>query len=334
MREYSEEIVEAIKENVDIVEFIGDYVELHKKGREYFGKCPFHDERTGSFSVTPRNQTYFCFGCQKGGDIITFCQDFLDMSYDKTIEYLGGVAGITPEKTRISPAVRFIRKTAKKKKNKQVAEKHKILDPRIMRNFQKREITKWVQEGIPQKVMDFYEVRYDQQSKRIVYPVYDHAGNLINIKGRTIYDNYKDLDIPKYINYEPVGDLDYFQGFYAKKSALLDSKEIIIFESLKSVMKADSYGYMNSVSAETSHITIFQARILIKMHCDVVLAFDSDVPLFKIKNNDVIKQLCQFTNVFVVTDTKGLLGKREEKNSPVDKGKDVWDELYETRIKL
>ena len=63
MEEYSDELIEEIKDNIDIVDFIGEYVDLRRKGREYFCNCPFHEERTGSFCVTPSIGFYYCFGC-------------------------------------------------------------------------------------------------------------------------------------------------------------------------------------------------------------------------------------------------------------------------------
>lgn len=335
MEEHSEELIEEIKESIDIVDFIGEYVELKKKGREYFGNCPFHDERTGSFSVTPHKGVYYCFGCKKGGDIIDFCQDYLNMTYEQAINYLGSEAGISTVKTKISPTVRYLRKSTRKRKNKQIPEPHKILDKSVLSDFERRKITKWIEEGIPQSIMDYYMVMYDKESNRIVYPVFDNSGNLINVKGRTLFDNYKDYNIPKYMNYYPVGDLDYFQAFCFKKKKILDrSKEVIIFESLKSVMKLDSFGIYNSISSETSQINIFQVRELVQLHCDVVIAFDSDVSLEEIKKKDTIQLLCHFTNVYVVYDSNGLLGGKTEKNSPVDKGKEIWEELYKQRIKI
>lgn len=334
MEEYSEELIEEIKESIDIVDFIGEYVELKKKGREYFGNCPFHDERTGSFSVTPHKGVYYCFGCKKGGDIIDFCQDYLNMTYEQAINYLGSEAGISTVKTKISLTVRYLRKSTRKRRNKQIPEPHKILDKSVLSDFERRKITKWIEEGIPQSIMDYYMVMYDKESNRIVYPVFDNSGNLINVKGRTLFDNYKEYNIPKYMNYYPVGDLDYFQAFCFKKNILDRSKEVIIFESLKSVMKLDSFGIYNSISSETSQINIFQVRELVQLHCDVVIAFDSDVSLEEIKKKDTIQLLCHFTNVYVVYDSSGLLGGKTEKNSPVDKGKEIWEELYKQRIKI
>lgn len=279
---------------------------------------------------------YYCFGCKKGGDVITFCQEHLNMSYERAVSYLCGIAGLSDEKTEISTTVKYLKKAARKKKKQQLPVTHPILDEKILNDFEHRRITKWIEEGIPQSIMEKYGVRYDKRANRIVYPVYDNDGNLINVKGRTLYDGYKDFDppIPKYMNYYPVGDLDYLQGFCFKKDIIQQYKEIIIFESLKSVMKLDSYGQPNSVSSETSELTIFQVKTIIGLHCDVVIAFDNDVSLEKILEKETIQLLMRFVNVYVVIDKNGLLGKVSDKNSPVDKGKDIWDRLYQTKIKL
>lgn len=338
MEGYSEELIEQIKDNIDIVDFIGEYVDLRRRGREYFGNCPFHNERTGSFTVTPRKQLFYCFGCKKGGDVIDFVVEYLKISKDQAIEYLANVAGIKTEKVTISKTVSYLRKSKKKKdKRKKEAEKHRVLSKSLLQDFKKIEIEKWIEEGIPQWIMDKYEIMYDSKSKRIVYPVYDNYGKFINIKGRTIFDNYKDFNppIPKYINYYPVGDLDYFQGFSKKAKFLLKQKEIIIFESIKSVMKLDSFGQYNSVSSETSQLTEFQIRFLISCKFNsVVLGFDSEISLEDIKEKETVKLLKCFTNVYVVYDSNNLLGDKADKNSPVDKGVEIWKELYKNKIKI
>lgn len=335
MKEYDDELIEEIKDSIDIAEFIGEYIHLTKKGKEYFGKCPFHDERTGSFTVTPHKRMYYCFGCKCGGDIITFCQEHMSMTYDMAVKYLAGLAGLSAERTQISSSVKYLKK-ANRKKKVEIPTQHQILNPCILDGFEKRRISKWVEEGIPQEIMERYGVRYDKRSNRIVYPVYDTNGNLINIKGRTLYDNYKDFDppIPKYMNYYPVGDLDYLQGYNFKKEIIQQKKEIIVFEAFKSVMKADSYGQLNSVSSETSQINKYQVKILIKSHCDVVIAFDNDVSLDAILAKEEIQMLKKFTNVFAIIDTEKLLGDISDKNSPADKGKEIWEILYKTKIKI
>ena len=339
MKEYDEELINEIKDKIDIVEFMSEYTTLKRRGRDWFGKCPFHDERTASFSVTPQKNTYYCFGCGEGGDVITFCQKFLSMTYEETIKYLSGLAGVNAEKTEVCSPVKFFRKI-KRRKSAAVAVEHKIIDPYILTTFEYKRIAEWEEEGIPQAIMEQYGVAYDRHADpkydRIVYPVYDLKGNLINIKGRTLCENFKDMSppIPKYMNYYPVGDLDYFQGLNYKYDKIIVAGEVIVYESFKSVLKADSFGYYNTISAETSTLTIFQVRLLISMHVDVVIAFDSDVPFEKIKSKDEIQILSLFTNVFIAFDKDKILGDPALKNAPVDCGKEKWDHIYGGKLKI
>lgn len=340
MKEYDEELISEIKDRIDIVDFISEYTELKRRGRDWFGKCPFHDERTASFSVTPTKQTYYCFGCGVGGDVISFCTSYLDMTYEEAIQYLAGLAGLSAEKTEVCSSVRFFKKMQRKKKVTNASTGHKVIDSKILKTFEYGEIVEWEKEGIPQSIMQQYGVAYDRHEDhrydRIVYPVYDLGGNLINIKGRTLCENYKEMipQIPKYMNYYPVGDLDYFQGLNFKYNQIIEIGEIIVYEAFKSVMKAESFGYMNTVSAETSTLTIHQVKVLISMHVNVVLAFDSDISFEKIKSKDEIQLLSKFTNLYIVFDKDRILGDPSLKNSPVDCGKEKWEKLYRGKFKI
>ena len=170
----------------------------------------------------------------------------------------------------------------------------------------------------------------DDRSNRIVYPVYDSDFRLIGIKGRTRFKNYKELKIMKYMNYHKIGILDYFQGMKQAQSSVVDKKEIIIVEGLKSVMKLDQWGYHNVVSAETSTLNEYQIELLIRMKLrNVIIAFDKDVELSKIR--ECTKLLKRFINVYVVYDRWKFLN---DKDSPPDCGRDVWETLYERRIRL
>ena len=337
MKQWDEAFIEEVIESVDIVEFIGEYVDLERRGIHYFASCPFHDEDTASFCVTPSKHFYSCFGCGEHGNVITFCMKQLDMTYDDAVEYLAGIAGLAAEKQSISSSVSFFKKL--KRKNKLIHENpkpHLILDKETLKQFDYGFVKLWQDEGIPQNIMDKYGVGYDRRSQRIVYPVYDNNGNLINIKGRTTVADYKHHDppIPKYINYQPVGDMDYFQGMNFKKDLIKDVGECILFESFKSVMKADSYGYPNSVSVESHKINKYQVRLLLKLQCDIVIAFDKDVSINEIRNMDTVNKLKMFTNVYVIVDKNNLLGGADEKNSPVDKGKEIWEKLYEEKLRI
>ena len=134
----------------------------------------------------------------------------------------------------------------------------------------------------------------------------------------------------KYMNYYKIGTVDYFQGMKQAESFIKEKKEIIILEGLKSVMKVDSWGYHNAVSAETSTLNEYQIELLVKMSVkNVVIAFDKDVQFKKIKKFTSL--LKKFTNCFAIIDNKKLLN---DKDSPCDKGLDVWKQLYERRVRL
>ena len=85
---YSEEIINEISSKVDIVDVISPYVSLKKKGNTYFGLCPFHNEKTGSFSVSPQKQMFYCFGCGKGGNAYTFLMQHENMTFPEAVETL------------------------------------------------------------------------------------------------------------------------------------------------------------------------------------------------------------------------------------------------------
>jgi len=208
-----------------------------------------------------------------------------------------------------------------------------ILDESILNNYKTEYPQEWIEEGINPKIMAKYNVRIDDNANRIIYPVYDKDFNLIGIKGRTRYKDYKERNLMKYQNYYKIGTTDFFTGMKENLDIIKQKNEIIIFEGIKSGMKAEAWGYDNWVASETSHLNDEQIKILLDLKIkEVIIAYDNDVELQKIK--DCTKMLRKFTNVFVIYDKKGLLGKKTDKMSPVDKGKDIWDILYKERMKI
>ena len=99
---YSDELIEKICEANDIVDVISQNVKLVKKGNSYFGLCPFHNEKSASFSVTPSKQMYYCFGCGAGGNVITFVRQYENYSFKEAVEYLADRANIELPKTEYS----------------------------------------------------------------------------------------------------------------------------------------------------------------------------------------------------------------------------------------
>ena len=91
---YSDDIIEEVRQKNDIVDVVSQYVKLTRKGSSYFGLCPFHNEKTPSFSVTPGKQMYYCFGCGAGGNVYTFIQEYENHTFPEAVKMLADRAGV------------------------------------------------------------------------------------------------------------------------------------------------------------------------------------------------------------------------------------------------
>ncbi len=104
---FSDEIIEEVRSRSDIVDVISQYVRLARKGSTYFGLCPFHNEKTGSFSVSPNKQMYYCFGCGAGGNVFTFLMQYENFTFGEAMETLAERAGVELPKQEQSQAQRM-----------------------------------------------------------------------------------------------------------------------------------------------------------------------------------------------------------------------------------
>ena len=333
MAEYDVEMIEKIEANVDLLDYISQTIYMTQKGVDYFGSCPLHVDKTPSFSVTPEKNKYYCFSCGRGGGIISFLRQYEGLSMDEAVKKAAKLGNFDIGSMCQSETVSLIKKF-RKAKQKEPKYEHPVLDYAEYEQHSKETVSEWLDEGIRQEEIDLFDIRIDRKTNRIIYPVYDAEGNFINIKGRTRFKNFKLLDIAKYINYYKVGCLDYFQGWQQAKQYVEEKNEVIIFESIKSVMKCHGWGYKNCISAESHSLSDWQIRLLIKMRVDVVFAYDKDVSYCSPEVQKQLEKLKRFTNVYIINDREGLLGDADEKNSPADMGKHIWELLYEKKTRV
>lgn len=331
---YDDDMLRQINEEADLYAYVSQSLELEQRGEDYFTHCPLHTDKTPSLSFTPAKNSYYCFSCGKAGGMIGYLIDFEGMSFEDAVEKAARLANVDLSKMCQSKTMTFLKKYRMMKSKQKEVYEHPILPASAIEKFKKCKIPEWLNEGIEQEVMDLFGVRFDEYGNRIVYPVYDIEGNLINVKGRTRYENYKKMKIAKYINYYEVGVMDYFQCLEKTLPYIQEKNEVIIFESIKSVMKAYGWGYKNCVSAEKHVLTPEQIDLLIKMRVNVVLAYDSDIRYTKDEVKRDIDKLRRLTNVYVIDDPQRLLGGAETKNAPVDCGLDIWEELYFNKRKV
>ena len=330
--------VSEIVEQIDIVEYISQYIDLEQRGREWWGLSCFNVENTPSFSVDREKKVWSDFSSGKSGNLVSFVMEHDNVSLGEAVHRLKDYAGITDgdesgqpvkrlEATRV--ALRYRNKTREPPKSLA-----KPMAPNCMAQyeFRKDKLQLWVDEGISWRTLRRYGVRYDAFDDRIVYPIKDYDGNIISICGRTCDPDYKEKGLRKYTYLQRIGTLDTIYAFSDNRQAILDANEIILFEGAKSCMKAAEWGVNNTGALLTSHLSIGQLRFLIHLcgfnDVRVVFALDSDID---IRKDDNIRRLCGYARVQWLMNRDGLL---LPKDSPTDRGREVFENLYERRENL
>ena len=330
------EIAEML-ERCDIVEYISQYVNMELRGEEWWGISPFTNppEKTPSFSVHPKKGSFYDFSSGIGGNVITFIRYYHQVSVGEAVRILKKYLNIDDSAENGQESARKLASTAvcrrfmpPRRAEKSMTET--ILPDNYMDRFSKRSdvLEIWRKEGISDEAMRFFDVRYDGFSNRLVYPIRNLDGKIINIGGRTLDPRYKEKGMRKYTYFRGWGgQMAIVYGLYENLAAIREKKEVIIFEGMKSVMLARDYGFPNCGALLTSHLNPAQMMILAKLGVRVVFALDKEVDITHDRN---IAKLSRYVSVSYLFDFRNLL---EEKDSPVDKGREVFETLYRTRYR-
>lgn len=315
---------------IDIEEYISQFVDLEEKNGEFWGLSPFKEEKTPSFSVRKETSSFYDFSSGIGGNVFTFVKHYNKCSGREAVEilkqYLGGDIGLSNNKRLTATSVCKRYKKVEKNKKKKLS-KITIYPSNYMEKYEKcdAKLQEWENEGISRESMDKFEVYYDKFSDRIVYPIRNFDGDIVNVSGRIMDKEWKEKGLRKYTYFSGWGEMDIMYGLYDNLSEILSKKEIIVFEGCKSVLLADTWGFHNTSALLTSHLNPSQMKLLASLGVRVVFALDKDVDIKKDHN---IGKLKRYVNVEYLIDTKDLLDK---KDAPVDKGLDIFKELYENR---
>lgn len=296
------------------------------------GLSPFKSEHTPSFSVRRETNSFYCFASGIGGNVLTFTRYYYKCGYKEAIEHLKEYAGVKGEvlPRKKLAIVEVAKRFSPPRKTKKEA-KPTVLPDDYMVRYEKNDekLAEWEREGISRDSLDRFQVFYDSFSDRLVYPIRDPQGRIVNIGGRTLDPEWKEKKLRKYTYFFGwPGGMNILYGLHENMDAIVRKKQIIVFEGAKSVLLADTYGINNAVALLTSHVNKQQLSILIRLGCEVVFALDKDVQIFDDHN---VQKLKQYTNISYVNDTIGLLA---EKDSPIDKGISVFKTLYEERRRL
>ncbi len=305
---YEEELIEEVREKNDIVDVISSYVSLKKKGSSWFGLCPFHNEKSPSFSVSRDKQMYYCFGCGQGGNVYTFLMEYNRMSFVEALQQLAQRAGVelpaaeqTAEEKREADA-----RTVLKEMNKQAAVYfHYLLHSRrgekAMQYLKNRGISEEMIKRFGLGYADLYrddlyqylkgkgytdyqmkesslvtidavKGSYDKFFNRVIFPIMDVNQRVIGFGGRVMGDGE-----PKYLNSRETVLFDKGRNLYGLNYAKrARERAIILCEGYMDVISLHQAGFTNAVAPLGTAFTPNQAMLLKRYTDEVILSFDSD----------------------------------------------------------
>ena len=192
-------------------------------------------------------------------------------------------------------------------------DKIRILPEKVLDQFVKLPSLMWYNEGIKISSQQYYQVAFDPISERIVFPIYDSLGSLISVKGRDITNQHES----KYLYIFPCTRGNILYGEWQNTEEIKKAGSVLVFEAEKSVMKAHSLGFKNSIGIGTKSLTESQCQNILRLNTDIILCLDNDVS--DIELNEIVKQLqypVTTQKIYIIRDRMNLyLG---EKDSPVD----------------
>lgn len=305
---YSDDIIEEVRSKNDIVDVVSQYVKLTRKGSSYFGLCPFHNEKTPSFSVTPGKQMYYCFGCGAGGNVFNFIMEYENFTFGEALKYLADRAGVELPKIEYSKEVR---EKAKEKSelleiNKQAAQYYyyqlrtekgaagyqylsgRGLTEETMRSFGLGYSDKF-SDGLYRYLkskgykddrlresglfnVDERRGMYDKFWNRVIFPIMDVNNRVIGFGGRVMGDGK-----PKYLNSPETKIFDKSRNLYGLNVARKTRKNyIILCEGYMDVISMHQAGFTNAVASLGTALTSGHASLLKRYTQEVLLLYDSD----------------------------------------------------------
>lgn len=323
--------LEEMIESIDIVEYISQFVELEEKNGEYWGLSPFRDENTPSFSIRQETNKFYDFSSGIGGNVFTFVKHYNQCSSREAVEILKKYIGCDGETVapRKKLAATMICKKFKPPKHVRKESAITIYPDDCMDKYEKKDdkLAVWENEGISRASLHKFQVYYDSFSNRLVYPIRNIKGQIVNIGGRTLDPDFKAKKLRKYTYFSGWGEMDVIYGLFENMQSILEKREVILFEGCKSVLVADSWGIHNTGALLTSHLNPNQMKILARLGVKVVFALDKDV---RVRDDHNISKLKRYVQVEYFWDREDLL---EEKDAPVDKGLEVFKRLYAQKLK-
>ena len=305
---YSDDIIEEVRMKNDIVDVISQYVKLTRKGSSYFGLCPFHNEKTPSFSVTPSKQMYYCFGCGAGGNVYNFIMEYENYSFGEALSHLADRAGVELPKIEYSREAR-----EKAEERATLLEINKLaaqyfyyqlrreggktaygyltgrgLSEETIRKFglgysdkYSDDLYKYLKsKGYSDELLresglfnvDERRGMYDKFWNRVIFPIMDVNNRVIGFGGRVMGDGK-----PKYLNSPETKIFDKSRNLYGLNVARTTRKNyLILCEGYMDVIAMHQAGFTNAVASLGTALTSGHASLVKRYTKEVLLLYDSD----------------------------------------------------------
>lgn len=306
---FSQETIDEIRNRVDIVDIISEYVSLRKQGNSYVARCPFHDDKTPSFHVTPENGLFYCFGCGAGGDLFSFVMKIDHLDFPQAVEKLAHRAGVSLVREGLNPAPP--KKLEKLKRLREINREAAFYYYQCLRSAEGAAFRRYLEErqinrdsqrkfalgfapknnalqsylatkGITTEEMlaAGLVIKRDDGSiidrfrERVMFPITDHRGRVVGFGGRLITPGE-----PKYLNTpetEVFRKKSLLYGLHLALPAIRQEKVAILVEGYLDVIALHQYGIQNAVASLGTAFTPEHAKLLKRYANEVILLFDND----------------------------------------------------------
>lgn len=334
-----DEIIETVRLRSDILHVVSRYVQLKKAGKNYTGSCPFHDDRTPSFTVTPDKQIFHCFGCNVGGDVFKFLMLKEGLTFFEAVQTLAEQAGIVLPADD-SPAAR--KRDARRESLKKINNLAKDFFIKNLQHHEAAAARNYLQgRGLSPEVLERFQIGfalpgwqtlleylgkkgfqqqdiveaglavkaetgrcYDRFRNRVMFPIWDAAGRVVGFGGRVL-----DETLPKYLNSPETAFFSKgrtLYGLYQARQHIREKGYVVIVEGYMDVITAHQYGATNTVASLGTALTVEHGRILMNYSRNVVIAYDADAAgvAATIRGLDILQELGCEVSVVSIPDGK------------------------------
>lgn len=345
----SPQTIQQITSRIDIIDVIGEYIKLKKRGANYLGLCPFHGEKTPSFTVSPAKEIYKCFGCGRSGNTITFLMEHEKFSYVEALRWLAARYNVEIEETQVSDEVKqqllaadslyilnsFAQKffatqlfdteegqnialsyLEERGFNHETLQKFQVgYNPQARDAFAKAAVQSQFNPEVLQKsglVLNRNDELVDNYRGRIIFPVHNNSGKIIGFGARVIGKADK---APKYIN-TPENELyiksKILYGLYFARLAIDRNDECLLVEGYTDVISLSQAGVENVVASGGTSLTTDQLRLIKKYTNNLTIVYDGDAAGIKAALRGLDMALEESLNVHLV-----LIPDKEDPDSYV-----------------